>query len=95
MAHFCERLIRSDYNSHACGNNAKYEYKGRHYCGIHHPPMVKERARKTNARFAERDRLAKLDREERVFNKVAKQHDLTPEELIKAIEEFQKKKRGK
>jgi hypothetical protein len=59
-AHKCQGQVWQGYHHHPCGNSAKYEHEGRHYCKTHHPPAIAEKRAARDARWAaEAVRLAK------------------------------------
>lgn len=75
----CEARIGSGYHRPVCGNTAKMEYNGQHYCGVHDPVKAAERRAVNNAKWK-----AEMDAQS-AARAAAKQRQAAQDALVEAV----------
>ncbi|MPS98567.1 MAG: hypothetical protein E2581_08710 [Pseudomonas sp.] len=50
--HKCCGRIGPFYSKRVCGKTANFAHEGKHYCGTHHPPSVKDRKAKRDEEWS-------------------------------------------
>lgn len=91
----------SNWSSHNCGKNAKYEHEGKWYCGTHNPPVVAARRKARDDKWKQdmdkdkalnNARKAVNTAESNVLSMVYAKYDELPTVLQRAYDELREAK---